>query len=141
MSRERASLAEALASEMVSRLEIMAKDVHMLAKKVTFSFLPEALSFPSQSRAVSLCCRAKHTLLCILWLLPYLVLFLPQCKELCIDVQDQFLRELRDLSEVRAEFVSANWLALDLFLSGLISLRGYSLPRDVYCKHCLMRVP
>lgn len=35
MSRERASLGELLASEMVSRLEIMAKDVHFLAKKVT----------------------------------------------------------------------------------------------------------
>ena len=34
MSRERASLAETLAAEMVARLEIMAKDVHILTKKV-----------------------------------------------------------------------------------------------------------
>ena len=34
LSRERASLGETLASEMVARLEIMAKDVHVLTKKV-----------------------------------------------------------------------------------------------------------
>ncbi len=34
MSRERASFAEVLASEMVTRLEIMVRDVHTLAKKV-----------------------------------------------------------------------------------------------------------
>ena len=34
MSRERANLAEVMASEMLARLEIMAKDVHILAKKV-----------------------------------------------------------------------------------------------------------
>lgn len=34
LSRERASLAETLASEMVARLDIMAKDVHILTKKV-----------------------------------------------------------------------------------------------------------
>ena len=34
MSRERASLGETMASEMVARLEIMAKDVHVLTKKV-----------------------------------------------------------------------------------------------------------
>ena len=34
VSRERASLAEAMASEMVARLDIMTKDVHMLTKKV-----------------------------------------------------------------------------------------------------------
>ena len=34
LSRERASLAETLASEMVARLDIMAKDVHVLTKKV-----------------------------------------------------------------------------------------------------------
>ena len=34
LSRERASLGETLASEMVARLEIMAKDVHILTKKV-----------------------------------------------------------------------------------------------------------
>ena len=34
LSRERASLAESLASEMVARLDIMAKDVHILTKKV-----------------------------------------------------------------------------------------------------------
>ena len=34
MSRERANLAEVMASEMLARLEIMAKDVHVLAKKV-----------------------------------------------------------------------------------------------------------
>ena len=43
MSRERASLAELLASEMVSRLEIMAKDVHILAKKVTLQLLTPCL--------------------------------------------------------------------------------------------------
>ena len=34
LSRERASLAETMASEMVARLEIMAKDVNVLTKKV-----------------------------------------------------------------------------------------------------------
>ena len=34
LSRERASLGETMASEMVARLEIMAKDVHVLTKKV-----------------------------------------------------------------------------------------------------------
>lgn len=34
LSRERANLAEVLASEMLARLEIMAKDVHALTKKV-----------------------------------------------------------------------------------------------------------
>ena len=34
MSRERANLAEVMASEMVSRLDIMAKDVQVLTKKV-----------------------------------------------------------------------------------------------------------
>lgn len=34
-SRERAALAEILASEMVARLDIMAKDVQMLAKRVS----------------------------------------------------------------------------------------------------------
>ena len=34
MSRERASLAEVMASEMVARLEVMVKDVHGLTKKV-----------------------------------------------------------------------------------------------------------
>lgn len=34
LSRERASLAESMASEMVARLDIMAKDVHVLTKKV-----------------------------------------------------------------------------------------------------------
>jgi len=34
MSRERANLAEVMASEMLARLEVMAKDVHILAKKV-----------------------------------------------------------------------------------------------------------
>ena len=34
MSRERASLAEAMASEMVARLEVMVKDVQGLTKKV-----------------------------------------------------------------------------------------------------------
>ena len=37
LSRERASLGETLASEMVARLEIMAKDVHVLTKKVCAS--------------------------------------------------------------------------------------------------------
>lgn len=54
MSRERASLAEAMASEMVARLEVMVKDVQGLTKK---------------------------------------------CKDICVDIQDQFLKELRDLSE------------------------------------------
>jgi hypothetical protein len=54
LSRERASLAETLASEMAARLEIMAKDVHILTKK---------------------------------------------CREVCIEVQDHFLKELRDLGE------------------------------------------
>lgn len=35
MSRERASLAEVMASEMVARLDVMAKDVHVLTKKVS----------------------------------------------------------------------------------------------------------
>ena len=35
MSRERASLAEVVASEMVARLEVMVKDVHTLTKKVS----------------------------------------------------------------------------------------------------------
>ena len=39
LSRERASLAETLASEMVARLDIMAKDVHILTKKVGQSVL------------------------------------------------------------------------------------------------------
>lgn len=34
MSRERAAFAETLASEMTSRLDIMAKDVQMLTRKV-----------------------------------------------------------------------------------------------------------
>ncbi len=34
VSRERASLAEVMASEMVARLEVMAKDVQVLTKKV-----------------------------------------------------------------------------------------------------------
>ena len=34
LSRERGSLAETMASEMVARLDIMAKDVHVLTKKV-----------------------------------------------------------------------------------------------------------
>jgi SLIT-ROBO Rho GTPase activating protein len=54
LSRERASLAETLASEMVARLDIMAKDVHILTKK---------------------------------------------CREICAEVQDHFLKELRDLGE------------------------------------------
>lgn len=37
MSRERASLAEVMASEMVARLEVMVKDVQMLTKKVIMS--------------------------------------------------------------------------------------------------------
>jgi hypothetical protein len=44
-----------MASEMVARLEIMAKDVHVLTKK---------------------------------------------CREICVEVQDHFLKELRDLGEV-----------------------------------------
>jgi hypothetical protein len=43
-----------MASEMVARLEIMAKDVHVLTKK---------------------------------------------CREICVEVQDHFLKELRDLGE------------------------------------------
>ena len=34
MSRERATMAEVMASEMVARLEIMTRDVHTLSKKV-----------------------------------------------------------------------------------------------------------
>ena len=64
MSRERANLAEVMASEMLARLEIMAKDVHVLAKK---------------------------------------------CKEICIETQDQFLKELRDLGEVSVAYLV--WLA------------------------------
>jgi len=54
MSRERASMAEVMASEMVARLEIMTRDVHTLSKK---------------------------------------------CKEICIETQDNFLKELRDFGE------------------------------------------
>jgi SLIT-ROBO Rho GTPase activating protein len=55
LSRERASFGETLASEMVARLDIMAKDVNILTKK---------------------------------------------CREICVEVQDHFLKELRDLGEV-----------------------------------------
>ena len=37
MSRERAAFGEVLASEMTSRLDIMAKDVQMLTKKVAMA--------------------------------------------------------------------------------------------------------
>lgn len=39
LSRERASLAETMAAEMVARLDIMAKDVHILTKKVRENLL------------------------------------------------------------------------------------------------------
>lgn len=29
-----------------------------------------------------------------------------QCKEMCVEIQDQFLKELRDLSEVRGDRVT-----------------------------------
>lgn len=35
MSRERAAFAEVLASEMVMRLDVMVRDVHTLARKVS----------------------------------------------------------------------------------------------------------
>lgn len=38
MSRERASLAEVLASEMIARLDVMVKDVHGLTKRVCVLF-------------------------------------------------------------------------------------------------------
>ena len=28
-----------------------------------------------------------------------------QCKEMCVEIQDQFLKELRDLSEVRSDVI------------------------------------
>jgi hypothetical protein len=37
MSRERASLAEIMASEMVARLDVMVKDVQGLTKKVSYT--------------------------------------------------------------------------------------------------------
>lgn len=48
MSRERASLAEVMASEMVARVDIMVKDVQMLAKRVSglsVVVLEDSLSF------------------------------------------------------------------------------------------------
>ena len=51
LSRERASLGETLASEMVARLEIMAKDVHILTKKVR-----ERLGGGGGSRGANCCC-------------------------------------------------------------------------------------
>ena len=42
MSRERASLGEVMASEMVARLEVMVRDVQMLTKRVS-AFLMEGL--------------------------------------------------------------------------------------------------
>lgn len=43
MSRERASLAEVMASEMIARLEVMVRDVQMLTKRVSAFFLMEGL--------------------------------------------------------------------------------------------------
>ena len=31
-----------------------------------------------------------------------------QCKEMCVEIQDQFLKELRDLSEVRYTITISN---------------------------------
>lgn len=43
MSRERASFAEVMASEMVARLEVMVKDVHGLTKRVSNQFLKQCV--------------------------------------------------------------------------------------------------
>ena len=32
---------------------------------------------------------------------------LMQCKEMCVEIQDQFLKELRDLSEVRNDMTNS----------------------------------
>lgn len=98
ISRERASLAEVMASEMVARLDVMVKDVHVLTKRVSrCRRLASSLSFYDKYITVlfALLClfSSDRFNIVLIWLCL-------QSKDLCIEIQDQFSKELRDLSEV-----------------------------------------
>ena len=66
MSRERANLAEVMASEMLARLEIMAKDVHILAKKVCGKCVVCVVSMCGKSVCVvSMCGKCVYAYVCV----------------------------------------------------------------------------